>query len=237
MKAININVICLYILPMHVRVSFFITNKHTTYTNSLFSCAGKVIKREALGLLHDWSIIQGWLFKGPSITMKPVKTEPTFKKKCPEIPKLKCYRSKPNLSFWKLFPSNTEASKHVNIEKLEEKILNCKNSWTIHEKKVANHALKNLKFGTKSYFKDKDPSYSAQNANSSFKNGEMITDTIASWTKKHHVIGPFETSPVKNLQTRPLMAAVQKNKVRPILNLSAPEGSSYNDALNPLKIP
>jgi len=39
-----------------------------------------------------------------------------------------------------------------------------------------------------------------------------------------------------DLQISPLMAAVQKNKVRPILNLSAPEGTSYNDALDPFKI-
>ena len=33
------------------------------------------------------------------------------------------------------------------------------------------------------------------------------------------------------------MAAVQKNKIRPILNLSSPEEKSFNDALNTIKIP
>ncbi len=32
------------------------------------------------------------------------------------------------------------------------------------------------------------------------------------------------------------MAAVQKTKVRPILNLSAPKGCSFNDAVDPLSI-
>jgi hypothetical protein len=201
------------------------------------SILGKVIKTEDLGLLQDWQTIQTWLNKGPSFTENFNKPTPVFKKKCPEIPKLQCYKSKPDPKFWENFPCNSEAKPHVNVKKLEEKISSCQSYWTLHEKKVAKHALQNLKSGTKSFFIKRDPTYFSLNANSSFNNGEMMTDTIAMWTKKHHVIGPFEKPPVKNLQISPLMAAVQKNKVRPILNLSAPEGSSYNDALDPLKIP
>jgi hypothetical protein len=46
-------------------------------------------------------------------------------------------------------------------------------------------------------------------------------------------MGPFAAPPLKSFRANPLMAAVQKTKVRPILNLSSPKGRSFNDAVNP----
>ena len=60
----------------------------------------------------------------------------------------------------------------------------------------------------------------------------VITNTVANWIKKEYVIGPFENPPFKFFNSSPLMAAVQKTKVRPILNLSAPPEKSFNYALN-----
>ena len=68
------------------------------------------------------------------------------------------------------------------------------------------------------------------------KNGKLMTDSVAWWVKKKYVLGPFDTPPFDTLNISPLMAATQKNKVRPILNLSAPEGTSFNDALNEKRI-
>jgi hypothetical protein len=39
----------------------------------------------------------------------------------------------------------------------------------------------------------------------------MITDTIAMWTKKHHVIGPFET-PSKKLTNKPFNGSSSKKQ-------------------------
>ena len=94
-------------------------------------------------------------------------------------------------------------------------------------------SAKNLKLGCQTIFKSKaGPKYSCVNAKSAFKNGRCITDTVAVWLKKGYVIGPFSTPPFKKFYTSPLMAAVQKTKVRPILNLSAPADSSFNDAVD-----
>jgi hypothetical protein len=41
--------------------------------------------------------------------------------------------------------------------------------------------------------------------------------------KKGFVAGPFNEIPLAGFRANPLMAAVQKTKVRPILNLSAPK--------------
>jgi hypothetical protein len=57
----------------------------------------------------------------------------------------------------------------------------------------------------------------------------MMTDTIAAWVQKEMVAGPFEKRPFKVFRVNPLMAVAQKDKVRPIMNLSAPKQKSFND--------
>ncbi len=44
--------------------------------------------------------------------------------------------------------------------------------------------------------------------------------------------GPFSKTAHGGFRGNPLMAAVQKTKVRPILNLSSPTGRSFNDAVD-----
>jgi hypothetical protein len=67
--------------------------------------------------------------------------------------------------------------------------------------------------------------------------GEWVTDTIASWIKSGFVAGPFSSPPYPNLRTNALHAVEQHDKIRPVLNLSAPENKSYNDALNKFCLP
>ncbi len=55
-----------------------------------------------------------------------------------------------------------------------------------------------------------------KNASSAIAHGKFITDAICSWVKKGYVVGPFNNPPFKNFRVNPLMAAVQKTKVRPI---------------------
>ena len=63
-----------------------------------------------------------------------------------------------------------------------------------------------------------------------------MTDNVAHWVKQGFVRGPFSKPPLKNFRINPLMAAIQKDKIRPILNLSAPKGQSFNEAIDPLKL-
>ena len=68
----------------------------------------------------------------------------------------------------------------VNTAELNKLIDICKNSWTIHQKTTAKRAMKYLTEGTTAIFKKNiEPSYKGKNANSSFKNGKMITDSVA----------------------------------------------------------
>jgi hypothetical protein len=54
--------------------------------------------------------------------------------------------------------------------------------------------------------------------------------------KKDVVIGPFEGPPCKNFCVNPLVAIVQKTKIRPILNLKVPVGSAFNEAVDENRI-
>jgi hypothetical protein len=64
----------------------------------------------------------------------------------------------------------------------------------------------------------------------------MLTDKIASWVSTGYVAGPFKTTPVPGFRANPLMAVVRKGTVRPIINLSAPKGASFNDNVNTYKL-
>jgi hypothetical protein len=153
---------------------------------------------------------------------------------------LKCYKKSPNNTFWNSFPKNTKKKTcytPINVEKLSLLVNENSSKWSHQQKTIAKRAINILRFGSKICFiKGAKVKYNSQNGNSSFKHGRLITDTIATWVKKGHVIGPFSTPPFFDLNISPLMAIEQKTKVRPILNLSAPEGSSLNDAVDKIKL-
>ena len=60
-------------------------------------------------------------------------------------------------------------------------------------------------------------------------------DQIMSMTKQWIVSGPFNTLP--NFRAKPLFVVERNNKFWLILDLSSPEGSSYNDAIDPSTVP
>jgi len=163
-----------------------------------------------------------------------------FSVKCPEIEELKSYEKPPVNSFWNKFPKNLEkntCTTPINVCRLEKLVNENCSKWSYQQKTIARRAIRTLKFGSKICFKKglKVKNFS-KNGKSAFKHGRLITDTIATWVKKKYVIGPFSTPPYKDLNISPLMATEQKTKVRPILNLSAPIGSSLNDAVDKLDI-
>jgi len=64
----------------------------------------------------------------------------------------------------------------------------------------------------------------------------MITDTVASWIKKGFVSGPFKSPPLPHLRVNALMAVDQKDKIRPVVNLSLPTNASFNDNVDTEKL-
>ena len=169
---------------------------------------------------------------------KKEKKPTILKKKCPEVKKLNCYKKTPHKDFWASFPKNNDTEffqTPVNCKKLVKIIESCKSKWSIHQKRIADLTIKNLTWGTKSKFKGNVEFLKSKNTSSALFFGEMMTDTIAYWVKKGFVLGPFDNPPYKKMCLSPLMASKHKNKIRPILNLSAPEGNSVNDMMEDYK--
>ena len=201
-----------------------------------FSHSGIKILRSHHGVPDSWPQIRSWLDNSsPSVIISPP-NQSIFSIKCPEIEVLSNYDKAPHSSFWNNFPKNVEKTSHstcVNVQEFENLISTCKDKWSFQQKAIAKRSAKVLKLGNKTKFKNNlKPVFNSVNTKSAFTNGRCITDTIAVWIKKNYVIGPFSSPPFKKFNTSPLMAAVQKTKVRPILNLSAPKGTSFNDAVD-----
>jgi hypothetical protein len=94
---------------------------------------------------------------------------------------------------------------------------------------MAFRTITNLTEGASAFQQSYLPGWKGKNANSLEENGIVFTDTLASWIKKGFVSGPFFFDPVEDFRSNTMQAIVQKDKVRPVMNLSAPEGKSYND--------
>ncbi len=122
------------------------------------------------------------------------------------------------------------------MARLESLIARCKGAWTLSEKHIAKTAVARLKGELPVKLIKHLPTLREKNAPSAIENGAAMTDVLATWLKKGFVAGPFERPPCDGFRANPLMAAVQKNKVQPILNLSSPKGSSFNDAVKETEI-
>ncbi len=166
--------------------------------------------------------------------------EPTIpEKKFPQIPTLRNYRKSPGAGFWSNFPENIRNVRfkpRVKVKLLMRLIRQCWFDWDSHQRRDAKMALRILKRGAITHLKVDLGKLDAKNAASAFEFGEHLTDNIANWVKKGLVAGPFKKPPFRDFRVNPLMAVRQKNKVRPILNLSAPKGSSFNDAVDPMRL-
>jgi hypothetical protein len=198
------------------------------------------MSRNKLGLPAAWSKILFWLsYCTTGIKIRPA-AEPVYAKKCPEIPVLSNYGSVKNKNFWSVFPKfkpKKPKAGGVRFDVLHGFVQKCRGKWTCHQQLTADRCLKIMANGAMTELVRPLGPLAARNTKSALVHGELMTDTIATWVKKRMVVGPFRKAPLKNFRANPLMAVAQRNKVRPILNLSSPEGSSFNDAVNELAIP
>ena len=111
------------------------------------------------------------------------------------------------------------------MEDLGKKLLP---SEIIRAKKVIN----SLKNGASSCQKEELPACNVKNTSTAELYSKEITDTIAYWVKSGYVCGPFHEPPLKKFRVNSLQAVPQDNKVRPVLNVSRPEGLSFNDNID-----
>ena len=60
--------------------------------------------------------------------------------------------------------------------------------------------------------------------------GALFSDKMADWVQKKYVMGPYDTPPLPDFRSNSMFALIQNNKIRPIVNMSAPAGASFNEA-------
>ncbi len=79
----------------------------------------------------------------------------------------------------------------------------------------------------------------SKNAESSYCFGDRVTDAIADWLKKGFAAGPFDEDDVPaGAKVNSIMCRVKPDRaVRIILNMSALEGFSVNDGIDPESFP
>jgi hypothetical protein len=155
-------------------------------------------------------------------------------KKCPEIPTLSDYRCPAPPEFWAVFPHSSlpeDISSPVNCEHLATLTEEAKSSWTGQQVARAEKAVRDQTHGASAFQKKPLPPACVGNAKSSYEHGELITDTLAAWTKAGIIKGPFISPPMPNFRSNSIMAVDQKEKIRLVMDMSRPEGRSFNSNL------
>ena len=105
-------------------------------------------------------------------------------------------------------------------------------NWTGQQKTRARKAIRDQKEGASAFQVKNLPPICVGNARSSYEHGEVITDTLAAWTKAGIIKGPFVAPPVPGFRSNSIMAVDQKDKVSLVMDMSRPEGRSFNDNLS-----
>ena len=117
--------------------------------------------RAEYGLPADWGVVDRWIkFSGP-VPDVPVLEAQVVKKKCPEVPALKDYRSDPGEEFWKKFPKSSlpeKAMSRIVISALNAKLIENASAMLSTEMARGGRVIENLKNGASSFQKGPLPS-------------------------------------------------------------------------------
>ncbi|MEI6398127.1 MAG: hypothetical protein WCO71_05090, partial [Pseudomonadota bacterium] len=197
------------------------------------------LARERLGLHADWSVTARWFHPHVPLFF-PTCNPPTQKpKKCPDIPTLPTYRSPPSQDFWASFPFHPLPSlptSPIDHQALEDIVQECSHLLTPAQLRRAESVILDLRQGSDIPLLFPVPGIKVPNANSVALHGEEFTDTLGWWIRSHYVAGPFNAAPFPEFRCNAMLAVQQKDKIRIIMDLSAPDGFSLNDAVDELRL-
>ena len=192
--------------------------------------------RKLLGLPTDWNVVQKW-YKKPFQFGYPMTS--SSEKKESKYNDLD-FSKKADKDFWDKFPSRKLPDKpttKVKIDKLEKAVEAAAGKMTIHQRANAQRAIQNLKTGAPAYQLKPLPGANMRNASSTTKHGPMFTETLEKMIVEGYVAGPFNAPPLPEFRANSLMAIEQKDKIRPVLNLSYPKDKSFNDNVDKEAVP
>lgn len=188
--------------------------------------------RNDLGLPNDWDMLTGWFNQDTILTkedLMPVK----MKALSNNLPVQEDYRKILNKDFWEKFPKQeipVKAESNINAVRLGKLLSENSKQLRQCEWLRGGRAVDFLSNGAPSHQKSPAlPPMKCRNEESAYEHGETLSDTIAEWIKLGFVAGPFLGPPVKNFRVNPMKMVPQNGKIRPVLNVSKPYGTSFND--------
>jgi len=149
------------------------------------------------------------------------------------------YSTDPGEIFWSKFPKNplpTKCATNISFSNLKHCLYECKKDLTTCQLLRGEKCINNLQFGADSCQKFTLPSCNTSNASNTKNYGPEITDTVAAWSFKKFLAGPFDSPPLANFRVNPLMAIDQGEKIRPVLNVSLPKHQSFNSNIDNFKL-
>jgi hypothetical protein len=203
----------------------------------LMMILGGPVNLGSLGLPGDWCKVESWLSGA-------VVVEPVPETCIPKIGKkdwgLTDYVGEPPKGFWDSFPSRQLPRRpctRINVPVLKKLCSSSNKQWTVHQAKGAERTITALENGAPAYQSRYLRPMLLSNAPSVLEYGNIFTTTLSEWIDKGFVAGPFLNPPVQDFRANSLMAEAQKDKVRPILNMSSPKGWSFNCNVNKFEVP
>jgi hypothetical protein len=205
-------------------------------SKDIFFAGGRVTAAE-LGLPADWKITERWLTERGHIRPAEVNAPPKVGKKDWGLAN---YTADPGSQFWSRYPSRplpVKPSTRVNVPILKGLCTGASGIWTVHQRRGAKAAISFLERGAPAYQAKYLKPMALSNAPSILEYGNIFTTTLSEWIEKEFVAGPFLSPPVADFRANSLMAEAQKDKVRPILNMSSPKNFSYNSNVDKLAVP
>jgi hypothetical protein len=210
------------------QVKFFLT------LVNCYTLLGRKVTREDLGLPRDWSVVASWLSRSGHISAPLEAAEPVILGQCEPETHIPC------ATYWKNFPRRNLPrcpSTRVYVKKLEQKFKETEHRMTLHDSFRGKITIRNLKEGAPSHQMEYLKPLVMPNAESTKEAGGAIKELLKGWIESEFVAGPFFSPPVKDFRANSLMAIFQKDKIRPVLNLSLPTNKSFNDNVDQGKVP
>jgi len=171
--------------------------------------------------------------KGPVPSFPSCENE-LFEPKWGNVRKLDDYGVPAKEEFWSNFPKRVAPEKvetPVNTKILRWMIEKNSSNLTTHQVRRGVKLLKDLEEGASAYQRHSLPPTTVSNTPSAIEYGQLITDKLYSWLIDGYICGPYDYPPFPGFRCNPIMAVVRGGKVRPVINMSAPSGYSFNDNL------
>ncbi len=191
-----------------------------------------------MGLKALWGTSKEWI-NSTLLPKWPEAATALVERKRADIPLLHDYETNPGTVFWQSFPSRLVSEVHgsrMDAGALGKAIAGVGLEFTCHMLRRGYKACNDLTQGADSCIVENLPGIFVKNCQSALDNGCFITEKLATWIENDFVAGPFDSPPFVNFRVNPLMAVVKGASVRPVINLSAPAGRSYNDKVVSSKV-